>query len=202
MPVMSPTAAPPQEDRLYTWEEFLRMDFDESVELVEGRIVRMGWNNETHAMIIAWLIRVLGMWAERANWGWILGGDAGILTKKDPDTTRGADLIGISFGRHARISPERKGKVVDVGPELIVEVVSPSNTWDDIQTKLAEYFALGTNEIWVVGPNQKAITVYTAIDQPRVFTADKDDVLTSIQLPEFELRVGEMGNLIDKLQAS
>jgi Uma2 family endonuclease len=129
-------------------------------------------------------------------------GDAGILTKRNPATTRAADVIAISFERYGRIAPERKGKVVDLGPELIVEVVSPSNTWDDIQAKLAEYFALGTKEVWVVGPNQKAITAYTAIDQPRVFTADKDDRVTSSQMPGFELPVGEMGALIDKLQAS
>jgi len=191
-------SAPVEEAKLHTLEDFLRMDFDEKVELVEGRIVHMGWTNFIHAMLTSWLGRILGNWAAEAKWGWVTGGDSGVLTKVEPDTARGADLACISFERYSKV--RRKGKVIDIGPELIVEIVSPSNTWNEVEDKIGEYFAIGTNEVWVVSPKHRRVTVYRAPDDPKVFDAAKHDVVTTEQLPGFELPLKQMAELITKAE--
>ena len=65
------------------------MDFDERVELIEGRIEKMGWNNLTHSGLVAWLSQVLRNWNQEVDWGIIFSGDVGIRTKQNPDSARG-----------------------------------------------------------------------------------------------------------------
>ena len=195
MPAVALPTRPSSEDRLYTLEEFMAIDFDERVELVEGRIKCMGWNNAIHARLVIWLGRILDIWSSKSNWGLVMGGAAGIRTK--PRTARGADLVCISFERYAQVS--EKGKIIDVGPELIIEVISPSNTWNDINDKLSEYFALGAGEVWVVSPDHRKITVYETEKSSRSFAAAEDECVTSQQLPGFELRLTDMAAEIDQL---
>lgn len=174
----------------------MMMDFDERVELVDGKIKRMGWNNIIHARLVSWLSRIIGNWASESGWGIILGGDAGIRTKR-ANTARGADVVCISFERYAKVG--EKGKVIDLGPELIIEVMSPSNTWNDINDKLAEYFDLDAGEVWVVSPDHRKITVFDTEKSSRSYTAADDERLTSQQLPGFELVLKDMAREIDQL---
>ncbi len=194
---MSAIPQPIESDAIYSLEEFMQMDFDERVELVDGKIQTMGWNNLTHARLVTFLSALLDSWAKQTNWGLIFSGDAGILTKKQPDNARGADLICISRERYQKVS--QKGKVMDLGPELIIEVVSPSNTWNAINEKLKEYFAIQTGEVWVVSPENRMVTVFDSLKTSRSFTAEDDDVVQSDALPGFELKLSEMSAEIDSV---
>jgi Uma2 family endonuclease len=51
---------------------------------------------------------------------------------------------------------------VGVAPELIVEIMLPSERWSDLETKIAEYFAIGVERVWMVLPRARAVFVYHA----------------------------------------
>ena len=70
-----------------------------------------------------------------------------------------------SIGANRRIPRTRSWAVV---PELAVEVVSPSNTADEVAAKLEEYFEVGVRLVWVVYPRQSKVYVYTSPTQVRV----------------------------------
>lgn len=46
-------------------------------------------------------------------------------------------------------------------PELIIEILSPSNQSHDLITKLNLYMNYGVNEYWIVNPMLNSVTVYT-----------------------------------------
>ncbi|MEM7012351.1 MAG: Uma2 family endonuclease [Verrucomicrobiota bacterium] len=190
-----------QTERHYTLEEFLAGEFDEKVELVDGEIIPMGYTNIIHAALVSWLSHILRTWSDQHDWGLILSGDAGVLTKPATetrrDTARGADLICISFERYKSVA--QKGKLIDCGPEVIIEVVSPSNTWNNINDKLVEYFDIGTNEIWVVSPDHLSIAVYATKKSSQSYSAEDSDVLTSQQLPGFELQLSQLADEVARL---
>jgi len=173
------------DNQTYSLEAFMAMDFEEKVELVSGKIIFMGWNNTIHATIVSWLGAIFQDWARINKWGLILTGDAGIETKSHPPTARGADIICISFPTYSKV--QKKGKIIDTGPELVIEIVSPSNSWDDIHTKVKEYFTMGTREVWVVSPKHCTITAYTAPNEPRVYSLDGEKVAKTAQLPGLEI---------------
>ncbi|WP_058306344.1 Uma2 family endonuclease [Gracilibacillus massiliensis] len=50
-------------------------------------------------------------------------------------------------------------------PDLIVEILSPSNQSYDLITKLNLYMSYGVKEYWIVNPMLNTITVYTLNDE-------------------------------------
>ena len=62
-----------------------------------------------------------------------------------------------------------------VPPELVVEIMSPTNAWEEMRQKLKEYFDVGVDTVWVVEPSNRAVQVYRGIDA--VTTLEEGDVL-------------------------
>jgi Uma2 family endonuclease len=55
-------------------------------------------------------------------------------------------------------------------PLLIVEILSPSQTLNELVEKTKQYFAAGVTSCWLVLPTYRLIAVHTADAEPRVFT--------------------------------
>ena len=53
-------------------------------------------------------------------------------------------------------------------PNLAVEVVSKSNTGEEILAKLGDYFQTGTELVWVVYPSARQVYVYTSTTDVRI----------------------------------
>src|SRR5271165_889101 len=109
---------------LLTAEQFAqRPDSGHPEELVRGRVVPMPMPRPRHGEICKKVGRILGNWVEEEDLGRVLSNDTGVITERDPDTVRGAD---ISFYSYARVPrgplPDR---YLDTPPDLVVEVLSP-----------------------------------------------------------------------------
>lgn len=82
----------------------------------------------------------------------------GFVLEEDPPTARLPDV--------AWVPPERVPEtgygtsLWRQGPDLAVEVTSPSNSWTEIQEKVTEYLAAGTRLVWVVDPPTRTVTTY------------------------------------------
>ena len=59
------------------------------------------------------------------------------------------------------------------GPDLAVEVLSPSNTAQEMERKLHDYFAAGVLLVWYVDPVARTVEVFTAADQSVVLRQDQ-----------------------------
>ena len=53
------------------------------------------------------------------------------------------------------------GKICDDAPDMVVEILSPSNERHDTFVKFNLYFQAGVKEYWIVSPDENAIMVYT-----------------------------------------
>jgi len=120
--------------------------------------------------------------------GWVSGGEVGIYTRRNPDRVRGVDIAFISRQR----LPDRPGtKFLEVAPDLVVEIISPEDRWQDVRQKIEEYFEMGVDSVWIVEPENTAVLVYqSATDFARL---GKDEVLKGRGVLEgFALRVGDL----------
>ena len=135
-------------------------------EMVEGRIVRMSPTGGEHGRIEAVLARELGAFEIVKGTGWVLVGEVGIYTGRDPDTVRGADLVFVSRKQSAEGRPEG---YLEVAPELVIEIVSPTDRWEDLRQKIEEYFAIGVEQVWVVEPDNRAVLVYGSATEMRKY---------------------------------
>lgn len=156
-------------------------------ELVRGRVVTYVPVQPEHARIVSELnYRVrdhLGS-ADRA----VMGPEIGYIVARDPDTLRAPDWS-LTWPDEARA--RREGAWISGGPNLAVEVVSPDDTWAEIQEKVREYLAAGTPLVWVLDPQARTVDVFSrnapiAVLRPGD-TLTGDPVLPGLALPLDEL---------------
>ena len=182
-PVKVPSAAP-----LITGEELAAMGNIGRTELVKGEIIHLMPTGHPHSFYEVNLATFLNVFVRTHKLGRVLGGEVGIYTHRQPDTVRGADVAFIS---HERLAQVQSKSFLDVCPELIVEVMSPDDTWSEVHEKLEEYFAVGAQLIWVVDPRRQRLHVYRSLTNLEILTAQ--DTLTGGEiLPGFQVLVAEL----------
>ncbi len=75
--------------------------------------------------------------------------------------SRVPDVAFISFERFPE-SGEDKSSKWHIAPDLAVEVISPTDDYEDVQEKITEYFTFGVRQVWIISPESKTLTVYFA----------------------------------------
>jgi Uma2 family endonuclease len=166
-------------EALMTAEEFgRRPDPGHPEELVQGRIVAMPPPDRRHGKICYRAGRIFGDFVDERDLGHILMNDSGVITERDPDTVRGADVAFYSYARLPR-GPLPAGYGPEV-PELVVEVRSPSDSWGEILAKVTEYLRAGVLKVVVLDPRSRNAHIFSANDEPVILGPDDELTLPEI----------------------
>jgi Uma2 family endonuclease len=182
------TTSPKLRTRRITGDELLAMGDIGPCELIEGRIVPMVPTGSEHGVIESNLSRHLGNFVADKKLGKVMNGEVGIFTRRRPDSVRGAD---IAFVSRERLADRPTKGFLTVAPELVVEIVSPSDRWQDVRQKIEEYFAIGVQRVWIVEPDNRDVLVYSASTEMRKL--GEGDLLTGEGVLEgFSLPVAEL----------
>lgn len=125
-------------------------------ELVDGVLVEktMGYRE---SYLAALLISILMEFVESRNLGLVSAPDGSVRLL--PGLVRIPDVAFISWER----LPDRsipKEPIPDLVPDLVIEVLSASNTEAEMTRKLHEYLEAGTRLVWYVDPASRAVRVY------------------------------------------
>lgn len=173
---------------LMTVEEYaLLPDMGSPTELVQGKVIALNQPTPGHGRVCAKFVRYIGNYVDEHHLGNVVSNDSAIITKRGPDSVRGAD---VAYYSHARASEEqfKKKGYFPVVPELVVEVRSESDRWQVLLGKAAEYLEAGVTLVCVADPEPRTIHVYRA-DQPvQVLTPDQDFTLPEL-FPDFRVSV-------------
>lgn len=76
-------------------------------------------------------------------------------------------------------------------PDLVIEVISPTDKYSDVSTKVDTYLADGVKLIWIVDPQRKTITVYEGNDTGKILRIE-DRLTGGNVLPAFEVDIKEI----------
>lgn len=153
-------------------------------ELVDGVLVRktMGSFESVLAIEIAAILR---NYVKPRKLGWVLG-EAGML-RLWPDRVRIPDVSFISREQTSDGQFPRKPAIANLYPDLAVEVLSDSNTDEEMTEKRSDYFQAGTRLVWIIDPKTKTAEVYTAVDQHESISKEGvlsgDPVLQGLTIP-------------------
>jgi len=174
--------------KLITGEELLAMGDIGPCELIDGRIVRMNPTGLQHGDIVIALGSALRDFVRKRQLGRVVGGEVGIYTRREPDRVRGVD---IAFVSRERLADKPLRGFLKVAPELVVEIISPTDRWQNMRDKLEEYFAIGVDRVWIVEPETHAVLVYRSVtEMNRLGEGDVisgEGVLEGFSLPVSEL---------------
>ena len=88
------------------------------------------------------------------------------------------DLIFLSKAQKAYVT--KRG--IEGPPELVVEVISPSNSYIDRYEKKTAYQKFGVREYWIVDPANQTLEVYHSDDwvKPQLYLAEEGEVTSSV----------------------
>jgi Uma2 family endonuclease len=175
-------------ETLMTGEELFRRPDLGPCELVNGRIVPLAPTGDEHGDVELELGTRLRLYGKESGRGRAVGGEVGIYIRRNPDTVRAADIAFISKERD--IHPRTKG-YFEVAPELVVEVLSPSDSWSDITEKLADYFSAGVDRVWIVDSKLRSVFAYRSLTEVRQFR-EGEDLVDEELLPGFRVPVKDL----------
>jgi len=173
---------------LVTAEEFIRRHgHDRWVELVNGRIVKLPMPGAKHGYVASTVDRLIGVFVAERQLGRVFGNDTFVRVRSNPDTYRGPDVCFVSFGKLPKEAEVPEGPL-ELPPELVVEVRSPSDTVRAMSDKAYEYLEAGVRVVVVFDPPTESVGVFRAGELPQRFS-NGDDLKLSDVLPGFAVPV-------------
>jgi Uma2 family endonuclease len=158
-------------------------------ELIDGQLRRYDLAGAEHGFLASEIACLFGKFVASRKIGCALGPGTGFQIGYDPDTVLAPDAAIVRQVRINQIGiPEG---FFPEAPALIVEVVSPSDTVEEVDDKIRRWLAAGVELAWVVNPRGRTVTVYRSPEDIRVLTA-KDTLDGGDVLPGFTVRVGDL----------
>lgn len=156
-------------------------------ELVDGVLVRKAMGHQESrlaARLIQWLLNYL----DENDLGVLAGADG--PHRLDEDQVRFPDVSFIAWDRIPE-GANRATPMPDWIPNLVVEVLSPSNTRGEMRRKLNDYFTAGVELVWIIDPATRTITIHHTPDDSRTLT-ESDTLTGDPVLPGFTASVAKL----------
>jgi Uma2 family endonuclease len=177
--------------QLVTAEELWEMPDvpDRRIELVDGEVVQVSPAGAVHTKIMFMLAKTLDNFVSRNGLGEVMPDNLAFVLQRGPDRVRVPD---VSFIAAAHVPAEGLPEGFWEGPPtLAVEVVSPHDRANDIHERVQDYLAAGTQQVWVLWPRTRSVTVYVVDGAPRELGPDA--VLDGGEvLPGFTVQVSDL----------
>ncbi len=111
--------------------------------------------------------------------------------RSSPSLQRRPDAAFVSFERWPKKKRIPDENAWDVIPDLVVEVVSPTNYAEEIPTKIREYFAAGVRRAWVLYLHESLVYEYDSPRSIRVLTIE-ETLDGGAVIPGFQLRLADL----------
>ena len=154
-----------------TLEEFLTLpegEGDITYELIDEQAVPKMSPNKFHSRLTRSLLKILEQWGEER-------GEIGVewavkLTRLGRDWVPVPDLLYVSY---QRLSPDwNQDEACPVAPELVIEIISPEQTFGQLAAKARDYLDAKVLRVWVVDSKARSITVFYPDAAPQTYMGD------------------------------
>ena len=157
-----------------TVADVVRFDdhYDRLCELIDGTLVEKP-TGVYESFLASQLITLLNNYLSSSEQGIVLAPDG--MMQIFPDQVRIPDVSFIAW-ENLKGSGFPDDPVPHMSPTLAVEIISKSNTPQEMSRKLGEYFEAGSKLVWYVYPVEKQVMVYTSPTE--VTTLGETDTLT------------------------
>ena len=175
----------------------LPQDDDILYEVVDDKVVELGPMGAHEIWLATVLAGYLGNFVRQHQLGRVVQEllfdfTAMVQRKRRPDAAF------VSYARWPRQRPVPHAEAWEVVPNLVVEVISPSDKGNDILDKVAEYFRVGVECVWVIYIFQEQVYIYESPTQVCILTR-ADELYGEPALPHFRL---PLATLFEDIEAA
>lgn len=166
-------------------QEFLALPAsNERYELVEGRLQLKMSPKYKHASLQGRLYRLIDDWCEQHQYGRVCPEWGVVLQRLAENWVPVPDLTYVSY---KRLPAEwEEDEPCPVVPELVIEIISPGQTFGELTEKAIDYLLAGVDRVWVVDIKSQSVTVFRRNELLQIIKADgyiSDSLLPKLVLP-------------------
>lgn len=142
-----------------TLEEFLAQtegEGDITYELIDEQAVSKMSPKKIHSRLTRSLIKLLEQWGEERG---EIGVESAVrLTRLGQDWVPVPDFLYVSY---ERLSPDlNQDEACPVVPELVIEIISPEQTFGQLAAKARDYLDAKVLRVWLVDSKARSLTVF------------------------------------------
>lgn len=187
---MNASAAAVQK-KVWTEEELQALPEDGYMhEVVDGELVMSPKNNWFHGRICTRLLVAISTFVNQHRLGAVLDSSTGFWMFNR--NCRAPDISFVSIARLGVLGfKPREKRFFPGAPDLAVEILSPNNTRAEIDERLRDFFASGTQIAWVINPDMESVEVCHSLTQRKLIGAggflDGEHLLPGFQFPIADL---------------
>jgi Uma2 family endonuclease len=170
--------------KLLTAEDLYALPSDLSCELVDGMLIERALSTALAGWIKVNIVGPLSSHVNAQRLGFVVG-RVGFILRRNPDTVWPGD---VAFVRQVRAPEETPSEIFwEIAPDLVVEIVSPSDTPLEIQAKIREWIQAGVRLLLYVYLHTQSIEVIRSLQDRRTLrledTLDLDEVVPGFSCP-------------------
>jgi len=129
-------------------------------DIVNGVRITMPGATWRHQRVAKNIEKAFDRYEEQTGIGLNVDAPFDVLIRRLPKLqTRQPDVLFVSHARIAQGGGIPETGPLEVAPELVVEVISNSETQRILEDKIADYITIGVDECWVVRPDEGTVEV-------------------------------------------
>ncbi|MBI1293805.1 Uma2 family endonuclease [bacterium] len=185
------TARPWPEPGQWTYADYARLPDDNwKYEVIEGVLYMTPSPNTKHQRIIFRLLLHLGQFVLQHKTGELLPAPYDVILPDDLGTPVQPDILFVRQDRRHIVGAKNTQGV----PDLMIEVLSPSNWEDDRKVKFDVYARAGVPEYWIVDPLAETVEVFVLQEDAYTLLGrfTQDDTVQSQVFDGLTLPAGEV----------
>jgi Uma2 family endonuclease len=177
-------------EKLLTAEEFEQLPDDgKRYELIDGELREMAPTAYWHGEVEINLGTLLNVHVRSHGLGRVSCGEILHIVRRSPDRVRAAD---IAFIHQERVPPlEARQHIMEVIPDLVVEILSKSDTIEEISGKIDDWLGAGVQMVWIIDPFRRTVTIYQPGRDPTLLgehgILEGDPVVQGFRCPVAEI---------------
>ena len=179
-------------------EFFDSPDCCDRTELVNGEIVPKVSPKYKHSTLQLRLLLALNQWCESSGSGRVRPEWAVVLKRHGQDWLPVPDLTYVSY---EKLPVEwEEDEPCPALAELVVEIISPGQSFGEMTSKATDYLIAGVDRVWVVDNQAQSITVFGNSKFPQTFWIN--DTISDALLPQLVVAVADIFGGGQKADAS
>lgn len=121
-------------------EEYLQTNYRPDCEYIDGKLREMNVGKWEHSRIQGWL--AAWFFNHEQEWRTLVATEW--RTRVAQTRVRLPDVVLVSRGRQT--------PVLEKAPVLVVEILSPGDTYEEMKERAADYRNMGAQAIWIIDP--------------------------------------------------
>jgi Uma2 family endonuclease len=156
-------------------------------ELLDGELI-MSPVHANHGSICIQMAILIGSYVQQHDLGKVYDSSTGFRLADDLLLSPDVSFVSKTRLKKIFVAPD---KFLKGAPDLVVEVLSPSDRMVQINRKLDHYFEHGTKLAWLINWKKGQVHIYTA-DSIEALTRPNEILTGGAVLPGFKCRVSQI----------